>query len=125
MNKFTNVIITPVFILLSFISIISSCRHKPVIPASPSISYANEIQPIILGSCALSGCHDSHSRRKALTNYSEVMSYVSAGNALNSKLYKTIVSIGPGSGQMPIDQPLSEDQIKLIYVWIMQGAKNN
>jgi len=100
-----------------------SCRHEAIIPSSPAISYKNEVEPIIKGSCALSGCHGTNFEHISLTNYDEIRSQVTPGDAPHSKLYKAITKLGPG--QMPPDQPLSEAQLKLIYVWIMQGAKNN
>ncbi len=101
----------------------SSCRHKAVIPETQVISYNDQIAPIITSNCASSsGCHDAQSHR-ALSSHDKVMSYVSAGNAHSSELYKAITSLG--ADQMPVDKPLNEDQIKLIYVWIMQGAQNN
>ncbi|MDB5274569.1 MAG: hypothetical protein JWO58_2936 [Chitinophagaceae bacterium] len=102
-----------------------ACHHKPVIPDLPAISYNVDINPILQNNCALSGCHDANTRR-SLVYYDDVMRYVSAGNAPKSQLYKSIISLGGlGTKPMPPSQPLSEDQLKLIYAWIMQGAKNN
>lgn len=100
-----------------------SCHHEAIIPSSPAISYKNEVEPIIKGSCALSGCHGDDFEKIRLTNYNEIRGQVTPGDASKSKLYQSITKLGPG--QMPPDRPLSEDQLRLIYVWIMQGAKNN
>jgi hypothetical protein len=120
---YKNTLMLVFFIFLSSIFLISACHQKPIIPASPAISYSNEVQPIVLGNCATPGCHNSNSHLRALTNYNEVMIYIKAGNASKSQLYKAITSLS--SNEMPPSHPLSEEQIKLIYVWIMQGAKNN
>jgi hypothetical protein len=110
--------------LTTFIFVFSmSCHHETIIPSTPSISFKNEVEPIITGSCALSGCHGNDFERFRLTNYDEIRKQVTPGNATSSRLYKSITKLGPG--QMPPDRPLSEDQLRLIYVWIMQGAKNN
>jgi len=51
---------------------------------------------------------------------------IKAGDAHGSNLYQTISNHGFVDA-MPPDPlpPLSTDQIKLVYIWIEQGAKNN
>jgi cytochrome c551/c552 len=118
------------FVTISFLFILvttlqTACRHKPVIPDSPAIKFSQDIQPIFSSNCTMSGCHEANSR-KSLSSYSDVMNYVTAGNTNKSQLYQSVTSLGGiGSKPMPPNQPLSEDQLKLIYAWIMQGAKDN
>ncbi|MBK7908913.1 hypothetical protein [Candidatus Pollutiaquabacter sp.] len=52
------------------------------------------------------------------------MQHVTAGDARNSKLYQSITL---GADRMPPDgrDPLLDEEITTIYVWIQQGAKNN
>lgn len=108
--------------------ILSSCKHEPVIPETPAISYQSDIQPIIIGNCTQDGCHGNVNPEDfSLLNYDEVMSNteIRPKNAQGSKLYKVIN--GAGEERMPRapNSPLTDQQIQLIYLWIMQGAKNN
>lgn len=100
-----------------------SCTHDPVIPDTPAISFKDEVLPIIVNNCAKSGCHDGGAEF-SLQNYEEISSNVQAGDARKSELYKVINTLW-GEKAMPPDGPLSDQQITLIYTWIMQGAKNN
>ena len=98
-----------------------ACRHDPVIPATPAISFSEQVQPIFVSNCATAGCHDGRAKF-ALGTYAEIMSRVKAGDAHGSEVYKAITKL---SGGMPPDGPLSDEQLTLIYTWIMQGAKDN
>ena len=100
--------------------IISSCKHKAIVPADPAISFSTQIQPIVVNNCAQSGCHDGSGDLRPLKIYSEIMHSVTPGNANNSSLYTRIVN-----RSMPPANPLTDEQAKLIYIWIMQGAQNN
>ena len=106
-----------------------ACQHKPTVPETPVISFSNDVQPIIIGNCTQSGCHGGGSGRdsaRALLTYNEVMKYgeVTPGNAQNSRLFTTIAP-NNFQNQMPPKTQLSNQQILTIYLWILQGAKNN
>jgi len=111
------------FALLGITLFPMSCSHDPVIPDTPAISFKDQVLPIVINNCAKSGCHDG-SEEFSLQNYGEVVSKVHAGDARKSELYKVINTLWGGKA-MPPDGPLSDQQITLIYTWIMQGAKNN
>ncbi len=103
-----------------------SCRHEVVIPDSPVISFQYDVQAIIIGNCTQSGCHSSGSDRpNALVTYDDIHRIVNPGDARNSELYQRIVgksgSLMPPSSQ----RMLNENEIRSIYLWIEQGAKNN
>jgi hypothetical protein len=115
--KFLSVYLIPVA-LLNFIS----CTHDPVIPATPEISFNLQIKPIFVNNCARSGCHDGG--EFDLATYNDIRARITPGDARNSDLYKVITKLW-GPSAMPPDGPLSDQQITLIYAWIMQGAKNN
>jgi hypothetical protein len=118
----------PVLLLLTSVFLFS-CKHTPVIPESPAVSFQTDVLPTISGNCTASGCHGtSGSRRLQLMNYPDVMGTVSAGDAQNSKLYNVISGKGFNSIMPPKSSgqaSLTENQITTIYLWIMQGAKNN
>lgn len=106
-----------------FLIIISACRHSPDIPENPVISYKAQIEPIVLSNCATSGCHSAQDGRNHLVTYSDVMSISKPGNAHKSKFYRLITALE--SNRMPPKNQLSEEQIRLIYLWLEQGAKAN
>jgi hypothetical protein len=115
------------FAILPF-AIAFSCKHEPIIPEQ-NISFATDILPIIQSSCQHSGCHDTITNEFSLTNYQEVMEEgdIEPGNPEDSKLYEAITAPDGDEDRMP--QPpynrLSEMNIRKIYIWIAQGAKNN
>lgn len=83
--------------------------------------------PIISSNCTMSGCHDNitHADGVNLTSYTNIMRYVRAGNAADSKLYEVIIKTN-GDRMPPAPMPpLSAAQKSLIQKWINQGAKNN
>lgn len=93
---------------------------------SPDTVYFNyDVLPILVSSCAMSGCHDAVTRADGyqLTDYASVMRKgVRPGDARNSKIYDEIVDGSmppPGSGIT-----VSAAQLAMIAKWINQGAKN-
>lgn len=107
---------------------ISSCKHDPITPLSDAraISFATDVQPILISNCTQSGCHGTTGSHKLkLVTYSDVVSKVSAGKPHSSGLYTSITSNILNTMPQPPNPRLTDIQIKTIYVWIMQGAKNN
>lgn len=93
-----------------------------------SVYFASQFFPLIQSSCAMSGCHNAITRADGivLTDYTNIMKTVRAGDPLNSKLYKSLIDSDP-SDRMPMAPvaPFTQTQIALVYKWIQQGAKNN
>ena len=95
-----------------------------------SVSYLQHVQPLFDQTCALSGCHDAgaHDSPLKLTNWGETViqlpGVVVPGNPGSSTL---VFRIQGTSGQrMPLNRnPLNENQINGIRVWIAEGAQNN
>ena len=105
---------------------ITGCKHPQ--PEGPTQSFSKDVQPIIISNCTQSGCHGSINPSEfSLLTYEEVMNNgeVRPGNAHNSKLYEVITKIGSEESMPKDNPPLSESQIKIIYLWIEQGAENN
>lgn len=126
-----------------------SCRHQiPGITDSPgqggstdanppaasacsadTAYFQQQILPVFISNCALSGCHDnaSHKEGIVLTSYSGIVAGgIRAGNPGNSKIYKVITTTKADDRMpQPPRNPLSQEQISLIAKWISQGAKNN
>lgn len=121
--------------VIAFIAIASilaivffGCRHEPVLP-DHQVSFSTEIQPIIQMGCTMAGCHgDSLNQEFKLVTYNDVMDHgdVKPGDAHGSKLYEVITTTS-GEDRMPREPyaRLSDRNIRLIYIWIEQGAQNN
>ncbi|HET9744685.1 MAG TPA: c-type cytochrome domain-containing protein [Chitinophagaceae bacterium] len=137
------------FYLLIAVSVfIISCKHSPgdlpldnggggagtggtsAAPCDPTkIYFQQQVLPILISNCAMSGCHDDVTRNEGvvLTSYQKVMATgdITPGNAGGSKLYKVIVETDPGDRMPPPPQnSLTAQQVQIIYSWIQQGAKD-
>ena len=115
--------------LVTVVFIFAGCRHTPVIPTSPAVSFAKDVQPIITANCTADGCHgDKSSRRSKFTSYQGVISRIAPGNAHSSSIYQRIIAQGFSTLMPPKSSnqgQLTDAQIKVIYLWIMQGALDN
>lgn len=117
--------------LLAGLAFLSSCITQQVDPTAdlPNISYQTDISPIISANCAYSGCHDGGGNELfSLATYDELIRHsgVKAGKPHDSRLYDVIRQYTGESAMPPSpNEPLSDEQIATIYVWILQGAKNN
>jgi len=133
---------------ISFFAIILliawSCRHDTTIPENmtnptqttdcdpETVYFVNDIQPLLNSTCATSGCHDNQTAEHGvrLTSYTNIIQTgkVRPFRPDDSKIYKVLFGGGDkGDDIMPPSpqNPLTSAQKKLIYDWIMQGAKNN
>mgnify|MGYP003597745511 CR=1 FL=1 len=113
--------------ILAFLGF-NSCTTEPDLTGVPEVSFSNDVQRILSSHCNFSGCHASTGGEFSLETYDAVMGYVKSGNAHGSELYKIITNKGivveermPPSGY----EQVSPQDVKLLYWWIEQGAKNN
>ncbi len=91
------------------------------------VSFQGEILPLIVSSCAYSGCHDAASAEDdvVLDNYEHILKEVKPGKPGDSELYESITEKDQDDIMPPPPhQPLTGDEIALIKTWIEQGAKN-
>ncbi|HEU4717158.1 MAG TPA: hypothetical protein VFU15_04975 [Bacteroidia bacterium] len=121
------IVLLSIFIPLFFFI---ACRHEPVLP-DEQVSFTAQVQPIIRGSCQHSGCHDTLSTsqdHRVIDSYEDMMAdnRIVPGKPHSSQIYIDITA-SSGEDMMPtVAYPrLTSEQIKLIYIWILQGAKNN
>lgn len=124
------------FLLIFFLS---DCHNKadlsvpppfpsqsPWLKCSPdTVYFQNSVLPLVINSCAKSGCHDASgsAHELILDNYSAILNLVTPREPLSSRLYTTLFTFG--ENRMPPNATLSANQEGLIYYWILQGAKNN
>ena len=101
------------------------------VTCSPDTAYfQQQVLPIFISNCAMSGCHDATSREGGvnLSSYSSIMNTggIRPFNPGSSKSWKKIIENNPGDRMPPAPKPaLNQDQKDAIYKWIMQGATNN
>jgi len=116
----------PVFLLATLL-IIQSCIRNSNLDSYPTVKFSTEVLPIIASNCTQSGCHGYvNTEQFSLMNYSEILGHVSAGDGRKSSIYRAITGRSIGNFMPPSPSaPLTEDQIRTIFVWIEQGALNN
>lgn len=91
----------------------TGCINVQGIQVLSGISYESEVKPIIIGSCATTGCHVSGTGRVNLTIFNNVKS--------NAASIRSRVE----SKNMPKDDNLTNAEIEAILCWVDDGALNN
>lgn len=124
------------------LALTGSCKHDILVPpdgstpgesnqpCDPGTVYFNQqVLPILVSNCTLSGCHDaaSHKEGVVLTSYDRVMATgeIRRGQPSESKLYKVIATNNLSDRMPPPPHAaLSPEQKALVYNWIQQGARD-
>lgn len=113
-------------VLLLLFGWMTACTNDQIIevtpvPQSEPVSFKNDIIPLFESQCA--SCHYPGGDAPDLTlpaAYNEVMNgYVVVGKPDESILYTTVLDAGHTGN------PMSADELALLWNWINQGAKNN
>jgi len=122
-----------------------SCTHDPIHTGEPNptdttgnsgricdpdtVYFEQDILPLLVSSCAMSGCHDAASAQDGvvLTDYMKIIQTgdVKPGNPNNSDLYDVLIETNPNKIMPPPPASLTAAQVQLVKKWIQQGAKNN
>ena len=91
--------------------------------------FQNSILPLVVSSCATTGCHDqaSHKDGVILTDYASIIKTgeIKAGDPNDSEFFETLTDDDDDLMPPPPYDPLNTEEIQLIRTWIEQGAKNN
>ncbi len=107
--------------------------EEPVVeePEVATVSYKDDIEPILTASCALAGCHVAGGAAGLdLSKYNTFKDGGNSGAAFvaddggGSLVVKRIDGSQPPQ-MPPIGNPLDQDQIQLFIDWINEGAENN
>jgi mono/diheme cytochrome c family protein len=98
-------------------------------PCDPdTIYFEMDVLPILLSSCALSGCHDATAQEGVrLDSYAAVMAsdVIKPFDPNDSDLYEEITEDDPDKIMPPPpNSPLDPAQIEIIRKWIAQGAQD-
>ena len=105
------------------------CPDLTVNGTATSVSFANDIRPVLTSTCAL-GCH-FFQRTTDIVNVVSMLGYaphviVKPGDLAGSVLYGKITNSGQYGQRMPeIGQPLSATKIDQFRRWILEGALDN
>jgi len=131
-----------IFILAITALLFVSCEHEVIEPEkapnesseanscdSNKVYFQNDILPILVSSCAFSGCHDAGTAmsRVILTSYDKVIEsdVIEAGSPDDSELYKRVTETGIND-RMPLGgDRLPQEHIDRIEQWILDGALNS
>ncbi|NJK84622.1 MAG: hypothetical protein HC906_00200 [Bacteroidales bacterium] len=107
----------------------TSPNNPPIVPVD-TITFVQDILPILQSSCGTTGCHDAITQEEDydFTSYSALMNSetVEPFRPSNSKLYRVITD-NEDDDRMPPppSSPLSSQQIQQIQKWISDGALNS
>ena len=84
-----------------------------------TISYSNQIKPMIDLNCSTSGCHDAtNSGGYNLTTYSNI--------AANANTILSVIKQEPGYSPMPLGgAQLADSLIQQFECWVIQGKLEN
>jgi len=137
-TTFFKIGILAVFVLTAMFY--SACQHEPdlFIEDKPIIStncsedtvyFQNEVLPMLLSSCATSGCHNAIDAKEGivLVDYPSVIKFggINLQNPLESDIYKVLNDDGDDRMPPPPASEWSFEQKNKLLIWIEQGAINN
>jgi hypothetical protein len=95
---------------------------NPCDTANRTVSYANDVRPILQGNCTTSGCHDAGA---ASAGYDFTI-YEGAKLAVTNNKLVTAIAHLPGASPMPQGgNKLPDCAIAQVAKWANQGAPNN
>lgn len=102
--------------------IVSTCNPD-------TVYFNNDILPLVVSTCATSGCHDKDSHRNGviLTDYTSILRTggIKPGDPNDSEFMETLTDSGDDLMPPPPNDAWSSEQIEKMRTWIAQGAKNN
>lgn len=111
-----------IILLTGLLLAISTCTKDIY---APSACFQENILPIFVSNCTMSGCHNSKDKAAEydLSNYEGIMRGVKPHHPLLSEVYKVIRGNDP-SMPVPPYSKLSSTDVGLIKLWINAGAHN-
>ena len=128
-----------VFIALIFVTCWTSWNCEETISGGTAdivfpdsnVSYGRQVEPLFIRTCAFSPCHsqDAMADGLSLESYQDALSskpgVILPGDTANSRLVWRIEG-KHNTVRMPLNRPpLTDNQIKGLKRWILEGARNN
>lgn len=154
-----SIIMKKAFFLVSLvftaILITESCKHTPVdliddLPGDPIIDttggptdtlvfstcdsdtvyFENDIYPIFISNCAISGCHDAETHEEGLnlSTYTKIKTsgILNLTHPWNSELIEVVTENDLDDRMPPWPMAaLTDEEIQMLVTWMDQGALNN
>lgn len=108
------------FLVVALSTALATCKYDAY---NPDICFQENVLPIFVTKCAVSGCHDAneHEGGYDFSNYDGIMKGVKPNHPLQSEVYNVIKGSNP---EMPVGEKLSSKEVNYIKIWIKMGAKN-
>jgi hypothetical protein len=128
MSNMTTWFVPTILLLFSTLGVAACVTEVEPTADIPAVGYQRDIAPLISANCAVPDCHDGSGEEDALNSYDQLIKHagVRPGDAHGSALYQVIRLYTGERAMPPAPYPaLTDEQIGLIYVWILQGAKDN
>ena len=104
-----------------FLLVFTSCKADKNIELEcfQAVSYSENVQSIIMNSCAVSGCHNAETAANNMVfeDYQSVFD--------NREMILKAINGESGVTPMPIGDDLTSEEINIVSCWIAQGAPNN
>ncbi len=99
---------------------------KPIVCSPDSVYFKQTILPLMLTSCAKSGCHDNITKKSGvvLVDYASIKSNSVVSNPANSNIYRFLNATTKRMPPSPAPK-FTTQQAELVLKWVQQGAKNN
>ena len=116
----SNIRVCVILILVGLVFVLTTCTERAM---DPNVCFKENILPIFVSKCSMSGCHAPGSRRGDFTTYEGIMRDVTAKHPLQSSIYTNISGINPS---MPPKNSVQLTQQEIFYIkaWISMGALN-
>jgi len=114
---------TPIIDPVPDTSLLSDCDPD-------TVYFENDIYPLLLTNCAISGCHDAETHEEGinLSSYAGLMAsdILDLGDPMDSELYEVITEMDFDDRMPPPPNPkLTAEEIALLIEWQNQGGLNN
>jgi uncharacterized membrane protein len=131
----------PTSLVVISVLVVLGCKHDKPLPeisntpiksyncSSDTVYFQNDIAPILISNCSMSGCHNSidHAEGIDVSNYVALMNsdIINRLHANRSEIMESLNDSGDDLMPPPPYSPLSSTKKALIEKWINQGAINN
>lgn len=113
---------------LTTLLLFTSCKHESeLLPGTTEVCFETQVLPVLQSGCTMSGCHDGSGELPSLSTYSDIRRFVEPGKPVHSELHKVLTANRLLETAMPPrpKEALTNEQINLITLWILQGANNS
>ena len=107
-------------LFVGVILFLTTCTERAM---DPNVCFTENVLPIFVSKCSMSGCHDPGSRRGDFSNYGGIMKKVTAKHPLESSIYTKISGTNPSMPPQGNTQLTDQEKFN-IKAWISMGALN-